>query len=617
MANTLATLVVSLHADVAGFQRDLGRAAHISEREWRKVSKSAAEVGKQIAAVGAIAGAALGKMAKDAIDSADQFSKMSQRIGISVESLSGLAHAAKLSDVSLESLSTSLRQLSKNMLDTQANTGEAKQAFAALGISVESTKGVLKSNEQVMLEIADKFEAMEDGAGKTAIAMRLFGRAGADMIPLLNQGSKGLRENADEARRFGIVLSTQLAKQAEEFNDNLTRIQQSLKGFGYSIAQDALPWLNRMVEQLLEGTRIAGGFGNALRLFGLSSITSGNAGAKIQEITAQIDRLQAARQKAIDQGRTRGGLISNFDREIADAQKQLEFAKFLQRQSALELGKAAGGDTPGERLRGAVSKLPAPALPSMDELRKAAGGNDFVLKQLIEDQEEWVRIMSEASAATDKFAQAMRDLAQSEQLMEAFGGRTPEQMKAWLDFIDSQREAEENAARLAAGFDEAGNAIKSELGEWSEFTKQAARNMQDSMSGFFFDVMQGNLSNLGDSFKRSIDKMVSDMLAAKANAFLFGENFGKTDVIGGVVGKGIDLFKGWLPSFDTGTDYVPRDMLAVVHRGEAIIPAAQNVGGRGMTVNQSFYLSGPVDRRSMSQIAVEAQNGLIRAQRDM
>src|SRR3990167_1540971 len=97
----LGELVVKLSADVSQFQSDMGRAAHISQREWKKVSASAAAVGRQVAAATAIIGVALFKMTKDAIDSADQFNKMSQRIGVSVESLSGIAHAAKLSDVSL------------------------------------------------------------------------------------------------------------------------------------------------------------------------------------------------------------------------------------------------------------------------------------------------------------------------------------------------------------------------------------------------------------------------------------------------------------------------------------------------------------------------------------
>jgi hypothetical protein len=612
VANALATLVVSLHADIAAFQRDLGRAAHISEKEWRRVRISATAFAAQMATVGLAVGAAVGKMTRDAINLADEYHKMSQRVGISVESLSGLAHAANLSDVSLESLGTSLRQLSKNMLDTQANTGEARQAFQALGINVESTKGILKSNEQVMLEIADKFAMMEDGAGKTALAMRLFGRAGADMIPLLNQGSKGLRENAEEARRFGIVISTEAAKKAEEFNDNLTRIQASLKGFGQGIANEALPWLNKMVEQLLEGTRIAGGFLNALRLFGFSSITSDNAGQKIQDITAQIERLQAARQKAIDQGRTRGNLISNFDSEIEDAKKQLEFAKFMQRQSALAI---PGGDTPGEARRAFVPKVAAPALPNMDALKKAAGDNDFVLKQLIEDQEEWVRIQSEASDATAKYSEVIRERIQIEEKWgQTFEGMTTEEIKDWekrkLAAIDALTEMEEARMRLAAGFDESGNAIKKEMDEWGEFAKEAARNIQDAFADGLFNLMQGKFDNLGDQFKTMIDRMVANALAAKLANSLMGD-FGTTGNIGGWIGKGVEFLGamfgggGSVPALASGTDYVPRDMLALIHKGEAVIPASENVGGRrSANVSVTFNVTGQLDRNSASQAAV-------------
>ena len=61
------------------------------------------------------------------------------------------------------------------------------KAFKALGISVKDNEGNLRSSEEVFLDVADKFSKMEDGAGKTTLAIKLFGKSGADLIPLLNQ----------------------------------------------------------------------------------------------------------------------------------------------------------------------------------------------------------------------------------------------------------------------------------------------------------------------------------------------------------------------------------------------------------------------------------------------
>ena len=76
-------------------------------------------------------------MAKQAIDAADGLGKMAQKVGVSVESLSALEYAGKLSDVSLEQLGTGLKKLSVNLNEVATNAdGDAAAAFKAIGVSV-------------------------------------------------------------------------------------------------------------------------------------------------------------------------------------------------------------------------------------------------------------------------------------------------------------------------------------------------------------------------------------------------------------------------------------------------------------------------------------------------
>jgi hypothetical protein len=63
-----------------------------------------------------------------------------------------------------------------------------------------------------------------------------------------------------------------------------------------------------------------------------------------------------------------------------------------------------------------------------------------------------------------------------------------------------------------------------------------------------------------------------------------------------------------IDSFAVGTDYVPRDMLAMIHQGEKIIPAAQNVPGAGgqtnhITINLGGNQTAPGLRQSAGQVA--------------
>lgn len=199
-----------------------------------------------VAAAGLAVATAMGAMVKSAINSADEMSKTAQKAGVTVESLSRLAYAGNLSDVSLETLSGSLIKLSKGMAEIAAGKGaEVEAAFDALGVSALNLDGSMRAPDDVLKDIADKFAAMPDGAQKSALAVKLFGKSGAELIPLLNGGSAGLKQMADEADRFGITLDTKTAKSAEEFNDQLTRLQAMFQGIANKVMAAVLPALNQ------------------------------------------------------------------------------------------------------------------------------------------------------------------------------------------------------------------------------------------------------------------------------------------------------------------------------------------------------------------------------------
>jgi len=184
----------------------------------------------------AFSGASLASAFKSAVDGADNFGKLAQRVGATTEALSALAYAGKLSDVGLEDLSSSLEKYGRHL--TQTGQGSA-DLLAALQAE------------------ADVFAKLPDGPTKTARAMDLFGKSGAKMIPLLNGGSEGLKEMTQEAERLGLVISSQTAAQAEQFNDNLTRLESTSKGLATAFAQVLLPSLNDVTKTLVATNKAA------------------------------------------------------------------------------------------------------------------------------------------------------------------------------------------------------------------------------------------------------------------------------------------------------------------------------------------------------------------------
>ena len=198
-----------------------------------------------LAALASVAG--FGALIKSQIDLGDQLNKTSQKLGIAVEDLSAYQYAAKLSDVSNEQLTGGLAKLARTMQDAAGNkTGEAATAFRALGVSVTDTAGNLRPLNLVLDEVSARFEQTRDGTNKTAMAMQLFGRSGAEMIPLLNS----LRGLSDEARRTGNIVSTEFAKKSEQFKDSMTRMERASGNFARTIGTVVVPVLAEMMERM-------------------------------------------------------------------------------------------------------------------------------------------------------------------------------------------------------------------------------------------------------------------------------------------------------------------------------------------------------------------------------
>lgn len=232
---------VKFSADTSDLDKGIASAGN----KLQNFSKLAAIGLAGLASAAATGGVAIGALTKQAINFADEIGKTAQKIGMTSESLSKLEYAAKLSDVSLGQLQVSLGQLSKNMQS-------GNDAFTALGINVTNAQGYLRSTEEVLLDIAERFAGMQDGAGKTALAMQIFGRSGADLIPMLNAGRDGIAQMTDEASRFGLEISTRTSKSAEGFNDNLTRITSLFTGLANTIAEKSAPRMKEMTDRFIK-----------------------------------------------------------------------------------------------------------------------------------------------------------------------------------------------------------------------------------------------------------------------------------------------------------------------------------------------------------------------------
>jgi hypothetical protein len=247
MVGQLGELVVSLSADLARFQSDMGKAVKIAEDKSKTMSNALSKVGLALGAGISVGG--LVAVAKHSLEVSDNISKASQKIGIATETLSSLSYAAQLADVDFQALTSGMGKFNKNIVEGATGSAKQAEAFKLLGISQKELQ--TNSPDELFAKVSERFAQMEDGAGKTTLAMTLFGKAGADLIPLLNEGAEGLADARVEAERLGLVLSTDTGKKAEEFNDNLTRMKNGLAGVANQVMVQNLPMMVKLSDALV------------------------------------------------------------------------------------------------------------------------------------------------------------------------------------------------------------------------------------------------------------------------------------------------------------------------------------------------------------------------------
>lgn len=192
-----------------------------------------------------------GDMIHDVSKTADEFRKMSQSTGVASETLQELSYVAGLSGTDIDTVQKSFNKLSKAMYDAAHGSKMQREVFRDMGISFKDANGNLRATDEVFEEVAERFAKMPDGPKKTGEAMALFGKSGAKLIPMLNQGKEGLAELRQEAIDLGIVVADETGKAFEQFNDDTDRLKTALTGLKTQAVSALLPQLQELITKAL------------------------------------------------------------------------------------------------------------------------------------------------------------------------------------------------------------------------------------------------------------------------------------------------------------------------------------------------------------------------------
>jgi hypothetical protein len=234
-----------LRLDRSGFSAGMLEAQGITKALGTSISSFMANPLVGIANFAKDAAKSIIETVKGVAQTGEQFNKMSQITGASVEFLSGLKYAGDLADISIEELRQSLVLMNRNI-------AEGGKDITDLGVALKTNSGGARATEQIFLDVAQAIAQMPDAYQRAGAAQQVFGRQGASLIPLLKDGRKGITDMIDEAGRMGLVMSGATAAGAERFNDALTRLGRVWDGVKQSLVTPVLEVLADLLEKIVK-----------------------------------------------------------------------------------------------------------------------------------------------------------------------------------------------------------------------------------------------------------------------------------------------------------------------------------------------------------------------------
>lgn len=212
----------------------------------------AVAAGQAIYAAASQAISKIGNEAASTVDDTQALGKstlmLERQLGVTAETASSLIAVTSRFGVDADGASKSFGLLAKQVTAAAQGNKTAEATFAHFGLTVTDSAGKTKDFNTIFGEIADKFKNAPAGMDKTAEAMKLFGRSGKDMIPILNLGSSGIADLEAKAKSMGVVLSQGNVDAIRRLTIAQTDWHESIEGIKISIGNALIPHLTAMTE---------------------------------------------------------------------------------------------------------------------------------------------------------------------------------------------------------------------------------------------------------------------------------------------------------------------------------------------------------------------------------
>jgi soluble cytochrome b562 len=213
---------------------------------------TAAKWGTAIAAGAAAAGAGVMKLATNSAAAADEVDKMSQKIGLSKEGYQEWSYVLGQNGMDISSLQMGMKTLVTQMDGVISGSATSIEMFDKLGLSVTDANGALKDQETMMNEVMIALADMPNGTEKARLATELFGRSGAELMPMLNQGSEAMLELTQRSHDLGLIMSDEAVNAGVVLGDTMDDVKQSLGMVATQLGVQLMPLVQQVLNWVIK-----------------------------------------------------------------------------------------------------------------------------------------------------------------------------------------------------------------------------------------------------------------------------------------------------------------------------------------------------------------------------
>ena len=236
----IATLTVDINAKLAGIQGDLGKVSKLAEQSANRMESAFAGVGSALKTAftgfaATLTAGFLTDIVQQVVDAQDALSDLNKSTAISVETLSGLAFAAKTTGGDLDSIATAINKL-------QVNIGKDPEKYKQLGIDAKNGYDAFK-------QLADIFVAIEEPETRAAVAAEAIGKAWAGSAAGLSEGGKGFDALVQKGKALSGVTEESAAR-AAELNSKLDVLKARAGGAATELVNSLVPSLDRTAARM-------------------------------------------------------------------------------------------------------------------------------------------------------------------------------------------------------------------------------------------------------------------------------------------------------------------------------------------------------------------------------